>query len=132
MIGRAASSSTRCTSAELSESESRDVVDHDCAGRQLDPSKAANKLAHRQIDEAGRRVAGILPENRPSPGEREQQTLCLVVGEQLHHLSASRRDRRWEVLSEDRTAVIENDAQRPPIGSDHAVRTLRRPLDQSD
>jgi hypothetical protein len=36
---------------------------------------------------------------------------------------------RWELLGEDRGSVVENDAQRPPIGRKHLVRKLRRALD---
>jgi hypothetical protein len=38
---------------------------------------------------------------------------------------------RWELLSVDRSSVVEDDAQRTPIRRGHPVRKLRRVLDVS-
>ena len=66
-----------------------------------------------------------------SPGEDEQQALGFLVGERLDHRGPYISEYRRELLCVDRSSVVEDDAQRSPIGRGHLVRKLRRVLDVS-
>ena len=95
------------------------MVDDDGSGRKLDPSKSTNKSADRRVDESSRWILVVSPERRPRPGEGEQQALRFLVGERVDHRRPYISEYRWELLGVDRRSVVEDDAQRPPIGRGH-------------
>ena len=113
----------------------RDVIDDDGAGGQFDAPKSKDLVTEGFEHVPDRGVAAVSTEDWPRTGEGVEQALSLLVRESAHDLGSERGERGWEVLGEDSSAFIENDAKRLPIGSGHLgsgsfVDSLSSPVDR--
>ena len=95
-------------------SEAQDIVDHDCAGRELDAPESTDHLVIGTVDVSPGRVGGVTPQARPRSGKREQQVEGLVVVESLQHCRTGLDECCRELFGVDRGSVVEFDAQAAP------------------